>query len=239
MIPWLLLLAGVLCLGAGLAVLASFGTGLRLGRLLATTPALPIGELVGLATEPRPRYVRVGGRIDSEELFEDVARRPLVLRRTRVQVRQSGRWRTVEDSLEVVPFQLQDGLDAVSLDGAALGDGLVVVPRLSTGHVADLGERAPAGASPAAPARIRIDQLSAVEHATALGVPSLTADGQVRLVGTRRRPLVLTTLEDAEAMRILANGGQHRARLVVGLIGAGALLVVAGLVMGFLSGIAS
>ncbi|HYL40456.1 MAG TPA: hypothetical protein VET90_04040, partial [Candidatus Binatus sp.] len=78
---------GVLALVAALAILRSFGPRYRVGRLLATAPAVSVAEAVRLATSGEARYVRIDGRIDSEAEFEDADHRPLVLRRTTLEQR--------------------------------------------------------------------------------------------------------------------------------------------------------
>jgi hypothetical protein len=225
--PLLVLAAGLVLLGAAAVVLRTFGPRLRVGRLLAATPRVSIADARALAERGERRYVRVDGRIDSTEEFEDADHRPLVLRRTRLQARQAGAWRTFEDDVQQVAFELSEGLDAIAVDGTALGDGLVVVPRESTGVARDLGERAAALAAEA-PVRVRIEQLSSVEHATALGVP-VVGDGRVVLTAGLGRPLVVSTLESREAMRVLAEGRTLAPRASAALIGSGLLLTAVGL----------
>lgn len=228
MTPLLLFGCGLAVLAVGAAALASFGRRYRIGRLLATAPEVSVAEAARIATAGEPRYVRVQGRIDSDEDFEDVDHRPLVARRTRIDVRSGGlgRWRTVEDGLEVVPFWLNEGLETIAIDEGDLRAGLVVVPRLSVGKAADLGDRLPAEVAPETPTRVTIEQLSSVEHAIALGRPILDPDGQPRLVAGLGRPLVVTTLEVPEAMRILTGGAVVRSRLAAVCLAVGAGLVV-------------
>ena len=234
MTPLLLGAAGVVALVAGGLVLRTFGPAYRIGRLLATTPAVSVAEAGAIAAEGRSRYVRVTGRIDADDEFEDADHRPLVFRRTRLEARTGRAWRAFEDQREAVPFTINEGLETIAIDPDALGEGLVVVPRESTGRAADLGERAPSRLDPETPVRARIEQISSVEHAIAIGYPVQTgttrADGQpeVRLTAGRGRPLILTVLEPDEAMRILAGGDAGRTRLAAGLLAAGAVLVGAG-----------
>jgi hypothetical protein len=228
--PQILIVAGFIALAAGVLALLSFGSGYRLGRLLAATPTVPIAAALAAAQTGRAGYVAVEGRIDSEAAFADAADRPLVCRRTRVELRRRGRWVTVEDGREAVPFSLREGLDQIAVDTDALGPGLVVLPRESTGVAGDLGDRVPAGTAPDTPARAVIQQVSAVEHAVVLGVPTRREDGSVVLTAGAGRPLILSTLERDEAMRVLAGGGRWRATSVVLLLGAGLALVVGGLV---------
>src|SRR4029078_696824 len=101
-------------------------------------------EALALANGPA-RYVRVSGRIDAEDEFEDDAPRPLVLRRTQLQLLTDGRWFSFEDRRERVDFDIGEGLDAIGVDDAALDVGLVVVSRESVGTAADRADRAAAG----------------------------------------------------------------------------------------------
>jgi hypothetical protein len=226
--PVLLIAAGAIALAAGVAVLRSFGPGYRVGRLLAATPRVPIEEARALAERGAHRYVRVDGRIDSENEFDDADHRPLVLRRTRFEALRGRAWETVEDSREQVPFEIREGVAGIDIDGAALDAGLVVVPRLSTGVAGDLGERMPAGLARETPMRARIEQVSSVEHAIVLGVP-VAEDGRIRMGPGLGRPLVLTTLEPPEAMRILGGGDTSRARAAALLLLVGVTFVTAGI----------
>jgi hypothetical protein len=226
--PLLLIAAGAVALGAAVVVLRSFGPGYRIGRLLAATPRVSIEEARSLAESRARRYVRVDGRIDSTDEFQDADHRPLVLRRTRVEALSGRAWTTVEDSREQVAFEVREGLAGIDVDGASLDAGLVVVPRLSTGVAGDLGERAPAGLPPETPVRARIEQVSSVEHAIVVGVP-VANDGRVRMEPGLGRPLILTTLDRPEAMRVLGGGATRRARVAAGLLAAGVMLTATGI----------
>ncbi len=141
-----------------------------------------------------------------------------------------GRWTIFDQQTEAVPFELHEGLDVIAIDRTAIGDGLVVVPRRSVGVVGDLGDRAPTGEAaldPGRPARVTIEQVSSVEHAIVLGYPTLDPDGAPIMTAGRGRPLVLTTLEVPEAMRILTGGalGKARAAAVCLAVGGGLLVV--------------
>ena len=230
--PLLLVAAGLVALVAGALTLRSFGPSYRIGRLLATVPKVSVEEAAAIAASGEPRYVRVDGRVDSEDEFEDASHRPLVYRRTRIEARSGRGWSRFEDSREVVRFEIREGLAGIEVDGDALDDGLVVVRRESLGAARDLGDRAPASLAPETEVRAVIEQVSSIEHATVLGVPVATGDAvdapAARLTAGLGRPLILTTLEPDEAMRILA-GGNGRPRLVVACFAAGFALVVAGL----------
>ena len=238
--PLLLVAAGVLAVVGGVAVLQTFGSRYRVGRLLATTPLVDLAEALSIATDGRPRYVRVDGRIDAEDEFEDINHRPLVFRRTRLESRRSGRWVTFEDSRETVPFAIRDGALTIAIDGDAIDTGLVVVPRESVGAAADLADRAPSDMLPETRVRATVEQLSSVDHATALGVPTAgTAPGDPpRLTAGLGRPLILTNLAPDEAMRVLAQGST-RPRIAAACFVAGGVLVVAGLAWAGLGAIAA
>jgi hypothetical protein len=229
-VPLLLVVASLIAMGAGVITLRSFGPRYRIGRLLASTPRVTVAEAAAIARDGPPRYVRVAGRIDATDEFEDADHRPLVYRRTQVQSREGSRWATFEDSREAVAFDIREALDSIRVDADMLDAGLVVVPRESVGVAADLGERAPDTLSAETPVRVLIEQVSSVEHAIALGVPIADShDGSAaRLTAGLGRPLVLTTLEPPEAMRILA-GGSNRPRFVAACFIVGSVLFVAGL----------
>ena len=78
--------------------------------------------------------------------------------------------------------------------------------------------------------RLRIEHVSAVDHATAAGVPRLDADGSVVLGPGLGRPLVLTTLELDEAMRVLAGQRRRELLLATGLLVAAPIAIVLGIV---------
>ena len=162
--PLLPVLAGIAALVAGVLVLRTYGPRYRVGRLLASTPQVSVAEAVAMAAGPA-RYVRISGRIDAEDEFEDDAHRPLVFRRTRLQLRRDDRWVAFEDDRRRVPFEVRDGLDGIAVDDAALDVGLVVVPRESVGTAADVADRVPAGTAPTTPVRLWVEQVSSVEHA--------------------------------------------------------------------------
>lgn len=227
--PLVLVVASLIAMAAGLITLRSFGPRYRVGRLLATTPRVSVAEAVAIARDGRPRYVRVDGRIDASDEFEDAEHRPLVFRRTRLEARDGNAWSVFEDSREAVPFEIREALDSIGVDTVALDVGLVVVSRESVGVAGDLADRAPETLGPETPVRARIEQVSSVEHAIVLGVPvSAETDGDApRMSAGLGRPLVLTTLEPAEAMRILA-GGSARPRIVAACFLIGTALLAVG-----------
>lgn len=219
------LAAGCLLLAA--LFLRRVGPGYRVARLLSATPTLELDQAIELAAAERPRYVRLSGRISSDEEFPDEHDRPLVYRRSRIEIRApGGQWTVVASDSEAVPFGLERRGHFVAVEAADLREGLVVVPREALGKASDLEPELAAGHSPEAPSRLIIEQVSAVEQATVVGVPGRLADGRPIMRAGLGRPLILTTLDVPAAMRLLASG--HR-RLVLGaaLLMASALALAA------------
>jgi hypothetical protein len=232
MIPLAFAAVGAVALTAGVLLLRRAGSAWRIGRLLAAAPSTPLDEAIDLARGEHARYVRVHGRIASDEEFPDEHDRPLVYRRQRLQLQHGRTWTDLSDERLAVPFGIEDRQTFLAIDVDALGDGLVVIPRVATGTAADLppGMSTGTGAlAPDAAVRLRIDQVSAVEHASAAGVPTMAGSGGPVLTSGAGRPLVLTTLEPAAAMRVLGSGQRGRIVLVTALLVAGlGLLAVAG-----------
>lgn len=240
--PLILVIASLIAMAAGVITLRSFGPRYRVGRLLATTPRVSVADALTIARDGPARYVRVDGRIDAEDEFEDAEHRPLVFRRTRLEARSGDQWLAFEDSRESVEFQVREGLDGIGVDATSLDVGLIVVPRHSVGVAGDVTGRAPSEIDPATPVRAIIEQISSVEHAIVLGVPvaaSPSDGGSVaQLSAGLGRPLVLTTLEPDEAMRILA-GGSTRPRLAAACFLAATGLLIAGVAWAGLSAVMS
>jgi hypothetical protein len=227
-IPLLLTVVGVAALAAGVWIQRSFGPRARVGRLLAVVPKVSVADAVRLAASGEARYVRIDGRLDSDQEFEDADQRPLVLRRTTLEWRpanRAGGWTRFDSSNELVPFTVREGLDEIAVDGPALAEGLVVMPRERKGVAADLGDAAPANVPTDAPVRMIVELVSTVEHAAVLGVPRRDPGGGVSIGPGLGRPLVLTTLEDDEAMRVITGGAAGRARIALACFVGGALLL--------------
>lgn len=221
-----LAVVGVAAIAVAVLLLRSVGPRYRIGRLLSSTPETTIDDAIATARVGDPRYVRITGRISSNEEFPDDQNRPLVYRRTRLQVRTAdGQWSSVLDEREAVPFGVETRQSFIGVDETALGDGLVVIPRISAGKVrdlpADLAPQLPPEADQDAAARLTIEQLSAVEHATVVGQPA-ERDSVPHMTAGLGRPLIVTVLDQAAAMRVLAS--DRRGRVVVA-----ALSLVAGL----------
>lgn len=233
MLPLVLIAAGVAACAGALIGLNRAGPGYRLGRMLSAAPPVAVQEVEAAARADRP-YVRVHGRIASDEEFPDENDRPLVYRRRRLQLAgdPSGRtWRTLEDEIQAVPFGLEETGAAVAVVADDLHEGLVVIPRESTGSAVDAPGRVPSGTDPALPLRQRIEQVSAVEHAFVAGRPMLLPDGRPALAAGLGRPLILTTLEIPEAMRLLAAERRRHVRFATVALGLGIVLAAAGVVL--------
>jgi hypothetical protein len=178
-------------------------------------------------------YVRVSGRIGSDEEFPDEHDDPLVFRRRRLQRAEGRDWVTIGDERDAVPFWLEERGVRVGIDLDALGDGVVVVPRLAEGLASELEEGAIPGLADIEPEtrlRLRIEQVSAVEHAWACGVIERGPDGSARVTAGLGRPLLLTPLEPAVAMRVLAADNRRSIFAAAGLLVAAAIAAAAALV---------
>ncbi len=230
----LLLASGALLIALSIWSSRRGGTRTRAARLMAgvapVTPreALLVGD---------GHYLAVSGNIDAAEAFEDESHRPLVYRRERVLIADGAMWREIERVVRSVPFVISDGDHSLAIDAAHLGDGLVVIERQWDGSVAELAaahrdyqnpESATlvtqlATAAPATGARVILEQISTLDRGTAAGL----LRGGALTAGGAGQPLVLTTLDRREALRILGSG--QRASLAAGLLTL--LLLIAGLLL--------
>jgi len=230
-VPLLLLAIGLGLIACGLVLLSRLGRAYRIGRLLAAAPLTSIAAAVELARSGEPRYVRVHGRITSAEEFPDEHDRPLVYRRRRLELRTAGRWQDVWHEREAVPFGVEERAAFIAVDAARLEQGLVVIPRESRGRAGEVPEHLPPGTDPAAAARFRVDQISAVEQADVAGSPVVGPDGSVMMTAGLGRPLILSTLDRPEAMRILGAGHAVRLRLAAACLAIGAVSLALALVL--------
>ncbi len=226
--PLLPFVLGLISVAAGGLYLRSFGPAQRVGRLLASTPRVSVEQAVALTSEEIPRYVRLNGRLDSEEDFPDEREQPLIFRRRRLEAWRGRRWEILGEARDLVPFQLNEGLASIAIDGQALDVGLVVLPREAIGAAREAPDLLPAGIDPDTRVRLRIEQVSAIEHATVVGTPARDVEGRPILTAGTGRPLILSTLEPGEAMQLLA-GGRNRALVVAVLLVAGLFLLAVGL----------
>ena len=230
----LLLASGALLIALSIWSSRRGGTRTRAARLMAGVAPISPREalLVGDG-----HYLAVSGNIDAAEAFEDESHRPLVYRRERVLIADGSAWREIERAVRSVPFVISDGAHSVAIDAAQLGDGLVVIERQWDGSVTELAaahrdyqdpESAAlvaqlASAAPTTGARVILEQISTLDRGTAAG---LLRDGALT-AGGAGQPLVLTTLDRREALRILGSG--QRASLAAGLLTL--LLLIAGLLL--------
>jgi hypothetical protein len=228
--PLHLVVAGLVALAVGWLLMRHLGSGARIGRIIAATPVVPVERAIRMARDGTLRYVGVGGRIDAVEPFEDDAGRPLVLRRTRLELRRGSGWSAVEDQREAVPFMIAGGLESIAVDAASLDEGLVVVTRGSEGTAGEIPDRLPGETDPATPVRVRVQHLSTIDHALVLGVPTVDPERGPILRPGLGRPLVLTTLEPAEAMRLLAAGRRGATIAISALLATGLVAVGGGVV---------
>jgi hypothetical protein len=217
----------------------------RAGQLLAgLSPISPTEalKLAALRGDSAP-YLAIKGSIDAPEIFEDEHHRPLVFRRERVSIADEGGWRVIDTAERSLPFVVSDPSNSISIATADLADGLVVVERRWEGSVGELhaAEReyqhpetaalvaALATSDPTRGARVGLEQISNLDRATAAGQ---LVDGELR--AGAGRPLVVTTLERADALRLL--GGEARGRLVsstlaLALLAIGLLLLLGGVAL--------
>ena len=230
----LLLASGALLIALSIWSSRRGGTRTRAARLMAGVAPVSPREalLVGDG-----HYLAVSGNIDAAEAFEDESHRPLVYRRERVLIADGSAWREIERVVRSVPFVISDGDHSLAIDAAQLGDGLVVIERQWDGSVAELAaahrdyqnpESAAlvaqlATTAPTAGARVILEQISTLDRGTAAG---LLRDGALT-AGGAGQPLVLTTLDRREALRILGSG--QRASLAAGLLTL--LLLIVGLLL--------
>lgn len=238
MTPVLVVGAGLVAIALGVGVLRTFGGGFRIGRLLAAAPAASIADARALATSGVRRYVRIEGRVDADDEFLDEHGRPLVLRRVRLETRVGDSWRVADETRRSVPFTLNEPLTSIAIDADALDEGLVVIPRESVGRAGDAPGALPVSLDPQAEVRIRIAQISSVDHAVACGVPTLGPDGAPLLAPGLGRPLVLTTLGRDDAIRLLAGGSRIRPLAAGIAFAAGLALVALGLALAVATAVA-
>ncbi len=227
--PIVVIAAGLVAIAIGTVLLRSYGPRARVGRLLVVTPLVTVAEARAIATAGRTSYVRVDGRLDADDEFADEHERPLVYRRRRIEARLAGGWKVLDDRREQVRFRVREGLDEMDVDAEALGDGLVTLVRESSGTAGEVPDLLPTPLAPSTPVRVRVEQLSSVEHVSVLGVPVRQDGGEPRLTAGSGRPLVVSALDRPEAMRVLAGGNRARPIAAAIALAAGMVLLTAGL----------
>jgi hypothetical protein len=221
----------------------------RAGQLLASLSPITPTEALRLAAlrgDSAP-YLAIKGSVDAPEIFEDEHHRPLVFRRERVSIADEQGWRVIDVAERSLPFVISDPSSAIRISTADLADGLVVVERRWEGSVAELHAAAReyqspetaalvaaiAASDPKRSARVGLEQISNLDRATAAGQ---LIDGELR--AGAGRPLVVTTLERADALRLL--GGEGRGRLAsstvaLALLALGLLLLIGGIALALAS----
>jgi hypothetical protein len=216
-----------------------------MGRRLAGARQVRVGELLDLAPgDPLPRRpVRVLGRIRCAEPIVTSQDDRLVAFHRDVEVATSRGWRNIERLRETRSFELWDHDGSLPVDPAQAAEPLVVLPHVWAGSVEELDESygdalARATAEEGAPvhARATTRMVSIVDRLLLLAAITRDADGRVALAPPPGGYL-LTSLELDDAMRLL--GGPHPRLMLAGtaavavsvaLLGAAALLLVAGFV---------
>jgi len=238
-------LIGAALIALGLLLSRRTDVRTRAGQLLAgLSPITPTEalRLAALRGESSP-YLAIKGSIDAPEIFEDEHHRPLVYRRERVSIADEGGWRVIDTAERSLPFVISDPSSAIRISTADLADGLVVVERRWEGSVAELHAAsreyqsaetaalvaALATSDPSRKARVGLEQISNLDRATAAGQ---LIDGELR--AGAGRPLVVTTLERAEALRLLGAEGRGRlasSTLALALLALGVLLLLGGIAL--------
>jgi len=244
-----LVLAGAVLISLGLLLSRRTDMRTRAGQLLAgLSPITPTEALrvAALRRESSP-YLAIKGSIDAPEIFEDEHHRPLVFRRERVSIADEQGWRVIDVAVRSLPFVISDPSSSINISTDDLTDGLVVVERRWEGSVAELHAAgreyqsvdtatlvaALAASDPTRSARVGLEQISNLDRATAAGQ---LVNGELR--AGAGRPLVVTTLERSEALRLL--GGEGRGRLVsstiaLALLVLGLVLLIGGIALGLAS----
>jgi len=242
-------LIGAALIALGLLLSRRTDVRTRAGQLLAgLSPITPTEalRLAALRGESSP-YLAIKGSIDAAEIFEDEHHRPLVFRRERVSIADEAGWRVIDTAERSLPFVISDPSSAIRISTADLADGLVVVERRWEGSVAELHAAgreyqsaetaalvaAIAASDPSRQARVGLEQISNLDRATAAGQ---LVDGELR--AGAGRPLVVTTLERAEALRLLGSEGRGRlasSTVALALLALGLLLLIGGIALALAS----
>ena len=162
--PLLVIAAGLVAIAIGTLLLRSYGPRVRVGRLLAVTPPVAVaprgaGRLRGPALRADRRTPRRGRRVPRRE--RPPARLPAPAHRDA----PPGRLADPRRAAPGRPVSGRDGLDEIDVDATALDVGLVTLARESVGTAAEVADQLPARLPPETPVRLRIEQLSSVEHA--------------------------------------------------------------------------
>ena len=233
-----LVVAGLLLIGAGVGLVRMSGAQMGIGRRLGGAREVGVGDLVDAAELP-VRSVRVAGRVRCADPLVTPEDERLVAFHRDVEVKLArGGWRSIERLRETRSFELWDHGGSLSIDPAQAREPLIVIPHVWSGSAADLDEphrsaveRLSARGDRPREARSTSRQLSVSDRLLVLARAGRAEDGRVVL----RPPdggYLISALALDDAMRLL--GGTRPATLWLGLptLGLGALLVAAGLVAG-------
>jgi hypothetical protein len=246
--PAWLAFGGAVLLGAGLLLIRRSGARPAMGRRLAGARAVRVGELLDLSASDRlpRRPIRVSGRIRCAEPIVTSQDDHLVAFHRDVEVAvPRGGWRSIERLRETRSFELWDHDGSLELDPSNAAEPLIVIPHVWTGDAGELDDSyaaslARVSTEEGAPvsARATTRMVSIVDRLLVLATVARDEQGRVRLVPPPGGYL-LSSLELDDAMRLL--GGPRPRLMLTGtasvaigliLLGAAALLGVAGLVAG-------
>ncbi|HEX2194325.1 MAG TPA: hypothetical protein VHK63_05130 [Candidatus Limnocylindria bacterium] len=234
----LLLLAGVLLIVGGGALIRASGAHMAIGRRLSGAREVRVGDLLGLDRLP-DRPVRVTGRIRCPDPILTADDDRLVALHRDIEVRLSrGSWRTIERVRETRGFELWDHDGSLAVDPSRAAEPLVATPRVWRGspdelvddaHRAAVARLVAEGGRPTA-ARSVTRVISVVDRLLVLARVVRAADGSASLAPPPGG-YVISALELPAAMRILA--GPRRGWLLggAGIAAAGGLLAGAGLLV--------
>ena len=229
-------IAAIVLIAGGLFAIRISGAEPGIARRLAGAREWRVGDLVAADMVPG-RPVRVSGRIRCPDpIVTDREERLVALHRD-VQVRQpGGAWRSIERIRETRGFELWDHDGSLALDPAEAAEPLVAIPHVWRGTTAALRDQshlaavARLGAADGEewPAQSVTRIVSVVERLLVLAAVERT-DGVTRLIPPPGGYLI-STLELADAMRLL---GGRRQRVMLGgvaMVVLGGAVALAGLV---------
>jgi hypothetical protein len=231
LLPAALLLLAVIAAAGGLLAIRRSGAEQGIARRLAGAREVRLSELFNMADLP-PRPVRIAGRIRCNDPIVNSRGERLVAWHRDVQVQPSGgRWRSIERIRESRGFELWDHGGSLPVDPSDAAEPLVAIPHVWRGSASDLQDEAHLAAvgrlgGGAMPARSITRSVSVVERLLVLASVVRDEAGAIRL---RPPPggYVISTLELADAMRLL--GGPRRRLLLAGygLLGLALVTVLA------------
>ena len=245
-LPAMLLLVGSAVLAAGVLLTRASGGWSSAARRLGAAREAPVGDLVSAAELPS-RPVRVMGRIRCHNPLVSERDDRLVAVHRDVEVRlPDGTWRTIERLRESRGFDLWDHAGTVPIDPARAAEPLVAIPHVWRGSADELTdaryrsaiERLEADLGPISQARSLTRMVSVVERLQVLAQPRRDAAGSL-VLDPPGGGYVISALDLDAAMRLLAGPRRRMLLSGVGLVAAGAMGMLAGLiaaVVGLLAG---